>query len=185
VDSKYAVYAFLISDTDLDMSFVVESRVRVDAFAFRKHAANGIKWLLLSLLSREVKEVDDGAVEIPLEQVIAPDILRHHCARSGDYRSEGRMRLLDRKDSVRADEIETEPWIDYGPDNEGLDHATLIFQEPCSPLLRPVKRSIRIRLPEIDSGTQPVVCVLTWVEGFVGNYTLACVTVTAVVSEEE
>ncbi len=53
----------LVPDAYLDMSLAAKSRVGVDVFSLGEDSADGIEGLVPGSFAREMKEVDDGAVE--------------------------------------------------------------------------------------------------------------------------
>jgi hypothetical protein len=138
------VYVGLVPDTNLDVGLAAEPRVRVDVFALREDAANGIEGFLAGFLSREMEEVDNGAVELAEKKVIAADVLRHLGARGGNDRLKTCVCLLHGVDSIGADEVQAKSGIDHGAADEGLDVPGLFFHDSICAVLSPFQGSVGV-----------------------------------------
>ncbi len=75
-----AVNLFGIADANLSMRLVVKSRVWVNTFSFGENTANRVKTSFSGFLPRDMKVVDDGAIEIAKKEVVSSEIFRHRNA---------------------------------------------------------------------------------------------------------
>lgn len=85
-DAEDALDGAGVADADLNVGLLAEAGVRVDAGTLHEDAADGIEGWLAGLFAGLVEELDDGAVQIAREQVIATAIFRHLRAGCGDDR---------------------------------------------------------------------------------------------------
>ncbi len=175
----------LVPNTYLYMGLAAKPRVGVYVFPLREDAANGIERLFGSSFPCKVEEIDDGAVELAKAKIIAADILRHLGAGSGNDRLKTCVCRFHGMDTIGTDEVQAEPGVDHGADNEWLDFPAFLFQNSVGVLLGPFESSIRIGLPKIDSRSEPVVGVLAWAERLVQEQPFTRLLVTAVIPKNK
>ena len=81
--TRNAEYAFNVgqaSHADLDVRFFVEAGCLIDAFAFEKDATYGFKRLSIGSFVDGVNVVDNSAIQVSLQQIIATFVYRHFTA---------------------------------------------------------------------------------------------------------
>jgi hypothetical protein len=134
----------LVPDAYLDVSLAAKSRVSVDVFSLCEDSADGIEVLVPGFFTREMEEVDDGAVEFAETKIVATNILRHLRSGGGDDGLKTLVSLLHGMNAIGADEVQTESRVDHGTDNEWLDIAAFVFQDSICTIARPFQGPVGV-----------------------------------------
>lgn len=75
-DPEDALDAVRVPDTDLDVRLRPESRPGIDRRPFHEDAADGVERRLAAFLAQRVEVIDDGAVQVAQQQVLAVPVPR-------------------------------------------------------------------------------------------------------------
>ncbi|MDZ4840883.1 MAG: hypothetical protein SH859_01890 [Hyphomicrobium aestuarii] len=78
-DPEHAYYAWLVSNTNLDVRFVTEAGILIQRRPFLKKANDSVDRGFAPILAHCVENPDDGTVEFSEEQVFAAGIFRQLC----------------------------------------------------------------------------------------------------------
>jgi len=105
--------------------------------------------------------IDYGTVEKSKQQIIAEMIFRQIGSSLFTHLNKISVSNLHNCDAGGCEKVKAKPEFDDGSNNCRIFHfaASAFFQFTCK-----IKTSTRIRLPEINSGTQPIVLILTFFE---------------------
>lgn len=152
---------------------------------FGEDAANRIEGLFTGTFSRQMQEIDHGAVEFAKTKIGTADVLRHLGAGSGNDRLETCIRFFNSVDAIGTDEVQAEPGVNHCADNEWLDPSAFPLQNSVGSLVSPLQSSIGIRLPEVNPRSEPVVVVLAWLKGLIEKQAFAGLPVAAVVAKNK
>lgn len=126
-----------------------------------------------------MQTADDSAVEVSAKPVrTIPgklDTNAHTCCQTV-------ISDLQPLNARRRRQIETEPEFNDCTDDERIVDPTTLARD-C--FLRKIEAAPRIRLPEVNTGTKPIVVVIARTKRFSEEYSLADLTVAAVISKDE
>lgn len=103
--AKDAVDVRLVPNANLDMCLATKPGVSVNVLTFGKDPANSVEWLFFGPVSREMKKVDDRAIQLAKTEVGATDILRHLGAGDGNDRLETSISLFNGMNAIGTDEV--------------------------------------------------------------------------------
>src|ERR1700733_3742605 len=141
------------------MGFGIEARAGVNRPALGEYGPNGIKVVVI-IIGRDnaVKVFDDGAVQLPQNLVL----VRWHRAfrRAGDG-SEALIRGLNHANPGRCHEVETVAKVNHCPNYRRISNR--LYAKRLH-LRDEVQTSLRIGFPEVDTASQPIIRILTWLE---------------------
>lgn len=147
-----------VADGDLDVGLVAEARRRVDRITFDKYATHGVERDCSGLFAVLVEVIYDRAVEMPLQEVAAALVLREigvmelRAFRVGP--AEAVIGGFQSLHGIMGHEIEAVPEVDDCTDDKWLIELLTLHRFVC-----PLEAPDRVRIPEIDSGTKPVIFV--------------------------
>ncbi len=164
-----------VANANLDVCFSPKACRGIDRRAFNEGSSNGIEGRQPFPLAFCVQEIDNGAIEIALEQVVAACISGCLHLGKGEGGDQVCVRLLHDFYSVGTDQVKAEAKVDHRAYYERL-----ICRLLCRPFLSPLDTTSRVRFPEVNPGAEPIIAVLAEMEWFVGYKVLANIPTAAV-----
>lgn len=128
----------------------------VCTLSFDENATHRLKHIESGYLAQLVTVVDHCTVELSKEPIlISPPISRDRPVRLSGECAEAPVSLLQRYDACRRYEVPAEAEINHGSDDEGVGNFSSV-----PPFLSEIKPAQRVRFPEINAVTQPIVGIL-------------------------
>ena len=162
------------------MRFRVKAGVRIDRFAFGENASHSIDGRERLGPQDAMKATNDRAIEISAKSV---------CTVSGklDFANSRACRQavigdLDPFDACRCGQIEAQREFNDRTYDERLADVTAL---PGSRFLGKIETPLRIGLPKINTRPKPVIVIVARTKGLSQKYSLADLTVAAVIAENE
>jgi hypothetical protein len=184
-NSEDALDAFRVSNAYLDMRFAAEAGGWIERLAFGEDCSDGIEWLLAEPLAGLVQVVDYHAVEFAEEKVFPFGVYGYVIAGFDQVFAQSKICQLECLATVRANQVEAKSQVDDRSDDKWLCVGSAHGLLSSDAFSRPVKGTIWIRFPEIDSLTEPIIGVFAGAECFVVEELLSGLLVTAMVAEDE
>jgi hypothetical protein len=178
-DPKHAFDRVQISNRNLDVRLCIKPGAGIDRRAFGENASHSIDGRERLRLQNAMQAANDSAVEISAKSV---RII------SGQFDANSRtcrqavISDLYPLNARRRCQVEAKPEFDDRADNEWLvDVAAL----PRSRFPRKIETPPRIRFPEINTGTKPIIIVVARTKRLSQKYSLADLTVAPVIAKNE
>jgi hypothetical protein len=179
-NAKYAFDRLQISNGNLDVGFRIEARFGVDGPALGENASHRIDGRQRLGLQDTMQATNDSTIKIATKSVrTVPGKL--DTANRGTCRQTV-VRDLDPLNAHGRCQVEAQPEFNHRTDNERLADVTAL---PGGRFPRKIEAPLRIRLPEINSGTKPIVVVATRAKRPSQKYSLSDLTVAAVIAKNE
>ena len=159
-DSEYALYAFGIAHTYLNVGPLRETRAGINLTAFDKDALHSVKRRFSGGFMDIMKSVYHGAIKIPSKTILV--VLRKSSRRvsllgDGQQRTVGQAHVIN---TSGGRQIETHAEIDDSADDRRCGDSGW-SSGAASKLSRKIKATKGIRFPEINAMPKPIIFVGT------------------------
>ncbi len=96
----------------------METCAGVDWVAFHEDAAYRVEWSFFRFFTSRVKELDHGAVQKPLEKILAPDVRRRSGSVGPQHEVKPVMGVFDKANHLVIEQVQTLTKI-----NDGSNHS--------------------------------------------------------------
>jgi hypothetical protein len=169
-----------IANRDLSVGLFEEAGARVNRFSFDENALDRVDRRLAAIAPDLVKHLNHKVVQGPQQQI--QWIPRYRKFARGRHMEKSLIDFCYLCDSGCGRQIETKAERDDCANHEWSPYSRT---EPAAQLAREIEAPLRIRFPEVDTGSQPIVIIVTRGERCALKQPFADSLIAAVVAEDE